>query len=219
MATSFTIDVNRDDLDSAKRFFEFVGGSTSDVLRIALNKAGPIVRTESSKQIRSQVNLKASYLNAAGSGQTSRLLFVRATRSNINGRIKTPKRGILLSRFSTDALIAGDRVSWVKPPPVPARGIRVKVKPTGGSKVVGASSKIDSKPFFMVLPNSRALAIVGRRKTPGKRGGTIKVLYGPSLSQVFDDVAADLTPYAADVYARQQIDAMRYLLQKRSLPS
>lgn len=212
MALQYKIDVNRDDLDSAKRFFEFIGGHTSDVLRIAINKSGPIVRTESSKQIRSQVRLKASYVR-------DRLTFKRATRTSLEGRITAPKRGLLLSRFSTDATISGDSVSWVKPPPVPSRGIRVKVKPTGPSKIVGGGDKIDGKPFFMVLPNSRALAIVGRRASAGPRGGKIKVLYGPSLSQVFEDVAEEITPYAGETYAKQQIDALRYLLQKRSLPS
>jgi hypothetical protein len=211
MATEYKIDVNRDDIDSAKRFFEFIGGHTSDVLRIAINKAGPIVRTESSKQIRSQVRLKAAYVR-------ERLTFRRATRGSIEGRISAPKRGLLLSRFSTDSMIAGDRVSWIKPPRIPAAGVRVKVKPTGASKIVGGGSEIDGKPFFMVLPRSRALAIVGRRAEAGTRGGKIKVLYGPSLSQVFEDVSEDLTPFAADRYAKEQIDAMRYLLAKRSLP-
>jgi hypothetical protein len=212
MALEFRIDVNRDDLDSAKRFFEFIGGNTKDVIRIAINRAGPTIRTAASSEIRSQVRLSASYVR-------DRLTFRRATRANLEGRISAPKRGLLLSRFSTDALVAGEKVSWIKPPPVPARGIRVKIKPTGAAKVVGGGSKIDGKPFFMVLPNSRALAIVGRRAESGPRGGKIQVLYGPSLSQVFEDVAEDLTPQAAEVYARQQIDAMRYLLTKRSLPT
>lgn len=209
MTTAYTVEPNREQLAEAIALFEFIGGNTRDAVRVAINKAGPQVRTASSKAIRESIRLKASYVNG-------KLGFKRATNANLSGKIETESRGLLLSRFSTDPLIANsERVSWVKPPPIPSYGIRVKVKPTGAFKTVRGDSDIDGKPFYMVLPNSRALAIAGRLK-PGKRGkkgGKIKVFYSPSVSQVFNRVKDEVP--ASDIYTKQLIDAMRYVLSKR----
>lgn len=209
MTVEYKIEPNREQLREAIAFFEFVGGSTRDAMRIAINRAGPLIRTESSKQIRSQVRLKAKYVK-------DRLKFTRSTRSQLSGAIRTPSRGILLSRFSTDSLIAGDKVSWIKPPDVPPRGIKVKVKPTGTpKKVTGDSETAPNPPFYLVLRNGR-LAIAARRNAPGPRGGGIKVFHGPSLSQVFDDVKDDVQPFARDTLTEQLADAMRFILAKRN---
>ncbi len=53
--------------------------------------------------------------------------MTKATRSRLSAAIKTPSRGLLLSRFSTDTLIAGDKVGWSRPPLVPKNGIRIKI--------------------------------------------------------------------------------------------
>lgn len=190
-------------------FFEFVGGQTTDAVRIAINRAAPKVRTLSSSAIRSQVRLSASYVGG-------NLTVKKATRTDLSGAIRTPSRGILLTRFSTDSQIASDKLSWIVPPDEPARGIRVKVKPTGGTQVVdGKPGEIEGKPFYTVLPKSHALAIAGRRVTPGKKGGKIKVFYGPSLSQVFNTVRDDVLPEAGQIYQAELLDAMRYILAKK----
>jgi hypothetical protein len=210
MAVEYSVKANEEQLADAKRFFEFIGGNTSDVIRIAINKAGPIIRTEASKQIRSQVRLKAAYVKG-------KLSFVKATRGNLTGQIRTPSRGLLLTKYLTDTTLAGDNVSWVRAPDTPARGIRVKVKPNGVSKIVTGGNEIKGKPFFMTVNGN--LFIAGRRALPGPRGGKIKVFNAASLSQVFNDVKDDVLPYAAEVYTEKQIDAMRYLLTKRRLPT
>jgi hypothetical protein len=209
MTTSYTIEPDRESLKEAIELFEFVGGNTSTAVRVAINKAGPQVRTKSSQEIRKSIRLKAAYVN-------EKLGFKRATNNNLNGRITTPSRGLLLSRFSTNALIADShKVSWIRPPDVPSQGIRVKVKPTGGFKTVRGDNETQGQPFFMVLPNSGALAIAARRKPGhfGPRGGRIKVFYGPSISQVFNRVKDEVP--ASEIYTKQLIDAMRYVLVKR----
>lgn len=207
MTVEYKIEPNREQLREAIAFFEFVGGNTRDAMRIAINKAGPIIRTESSKQIRSQVRLKAKYVK-------DRLKFVKSTRAQLSGAIRTPSRGILLSRFSTSSLIAGDKVGWIKPPDVPPRGIKVKIKPTGSPKKVTGGSSTHT-PFYLVLRNGR-LAIAARKKTPGPKGGEIDVFHGPSLSQVFDDVKDDVQPFAREKLTEQLADAMRFILSKRN---
>lgn len=210
-----TVEVDRAQVADALAFFEFVGGNADEALRVAINKAGPKVKTASSKAIREQVRLTAAYVN-------KQLTFKRATRADLSGAVKVPSRGILLSRFSTDSQISGDKVSWLRPPPIPKRGIRVKIKPSGQTEVMGREW------FYMVLPKSRSLGIV-RRLSSGERsaaikagsgvgsqGGKFDVAYGPSVSQVFGNETRErLLPGAGDELQRQFLDAMRYLLQKK----
>ena len=215
MTISYRIDPDKEQLSEVVSLFEFLGGNMRDAQRIAINKAGPKIKTLSSRRIREQVRLSVKYVN-------ERIKFFRASRASLNARISMPSRGMLLSRFSTDVMISGDKVGWLKPPPVPDRGIRVKVKPQGPVKVLGGDSEIDGRPFYMVLKNTAGrVGIAGRRKIPGKRGGKIKVFYGPSMSQVFAGargVKQGVLPEAGEELTYQMADAIRYLLRKQ-LPS
>ena len=199
---SYNVEANPQDIKEAVSLFEFVGGNTTDAVRIAINKAAPRVKTKASAAIRTQVRLKARYVG-------NKLTITKATRRLLTGAIKTPSRGVLLSKFSTDTRVTNEKTSWLLPPPVPARGLKVKVKPVGTPKA------LSKEHFYMVLPRSRALAIVRRKSTPGKNGGKIDVLYGPSVSQVFNDVRDEVLPFAGDEYQAQLLDAMRFILQKK----
>jgi len=152
----------------------------------SLNKTVAKGRTESSKEIRKQVRLSAAYTK-------SLLTITKASQKNLSARIFTPVRGLLLSRFSTDTSVSGEKVSWLKPPSIPARGLRIKVKPNGSPKSFSGDDEIVGKPFYMVLPGTNRVAIVGRKAKSGAQGGKIKVFYGPSLSQVFTDVKDELS--------------------------
>lgn len=202
----FKVEADSAQVKDAVSLFKFVGGNTSNAIRIAINKAGPRVRSSTalpgggaSQRVRQQVRLKASYVN-------ERLKFTRATSTNLTGRISAPSRGILLSAFATNL------TNFYGQP-------RVKVKPDASPTLVeGHDDTLPNKPFFMVLKNSGVVGIAARRNTPGPRGGKIKVFYGPSLSQVFASVKDDLQPVAADEYQAQLLDAMRYILQKQFPP-
>lgn len=203
-AATYNITIDREAIQDAINAFEFVGGNSADALRIAINKAAPKVKTAASRTIREQVSLKAAYVN-------DRLTFKRATRADLAGAIRTPSRGLLLSRFSTEPNVANESISWIKPPPAPFGGHYVKIKPGGPEKKVGRGS--DSKPFYIVLRGSRALGIARRTAA-----GAIDVLHGPSLSQVFDGVRGDVLPAAGVELQAQLLDAMRYLLVKQYPP-
>lgn len=199
--TSYTVQVDEVALGDATALFKFVGGNSEDALRIAINKTAPKIRTAASKAIRAQVRLSASYVG-------DRLVVTKATRQRLTGAIKTPSRGLLLSRFSTDPLIAGEKVGWIKPPLVPKGGIRVKVKPDASPKVV--QGEAGRKPFYMVLNKGANVGIM--RRTTGRK---VEALYGPSLSQVFNTVRGDVLPEAGTELQAQLLDAMRYLLVKQ----
>lgn len=200
MTISYAVDVDREQLADAISLFEFLGGSTEDALRIAINKTAPKVKTAASREIRNQVRLQASYVG-------ERLEVTRATRKNLSAAIKTPSRGLLLSRFSTDSQVASDGVRWIRPPLVPKAGINVKVKPSGPVKNMG-------KAFYVVLTGG-FVAIAARE---GDARKPLKIFRGPSLSQVFNTVRDDVTPDAGDELTRQMADAMRYLLVKQYPP-
>lgn len=206
MSINYQIDVDKEAVADAVSLFEFVGGNTSDALRVAINKTTPKAKTLASTAIRGQVRLSAAYVR-------DRLVIRKATRSRLNGAIGTPSRGLLLSRFSTDSLIAGDKVGWSRPPLIPSGGIRIKIKPNG--KTTGAPGIGANKPFYIVLNKGQNVGIAARTGTA--RNG-IKVFSGPSLSQVFDTVRADVLPAASTEYQAQLLDAMRYLLVKKYPP-
>ena len=203
-AVAYDVQIDREAIKEALSLFEFLGGNSADALRVAINKTGPKVRTAASKAIRGEVRLTASYVG-------DKLGFKRATRADLSGAIRTPSRGLLLTKFSDDPAVAAEGVSWIKPPPQPFGGMFVKVKPSGAAKKIGRGAA--SKPFYVVLKNSRALGIA-RRLADGK----LDVLHGPSLSQVFGNIREDVLPDAGAELQRQMLDAMRYLLVKQYPP-
>jgi len=193
------VEVDRSSLQEVRALLaKFSDGATRAHAR-SLNKTVTKARTESSQYIRKQVRLNAAYVK-------SLMTITKASQKKLQSKVSTPSRGLLLSRFSTDTSIAGDKVSWLKPPAIPTRGIRVKVKPTGGAKVFDGDSEIQGKPFYIVLPGtSGRVAIAGRRSRIGSKGGRIKVFYGPSLSQVFTDVKEEVGERMS-LYQMQQFE-------------
>lgn len=206
MGISYYIQLDEAALKDTISAFAFVGGNTSDALRIAINKATPKIKTAASKAIRSQVRLSASYVSF-------NLTVRKATRARLSGAIFTPHRGILLSRFSTDRLISGAGVGWSHPPLIPAAGIKVKIKPSGAAKLAPVIN--GNKPFYIVLNGGQNLGIAARLGT-GRKG--LKMFSGPSLSQVFNTVRGDVLPLASEEMQAQLIDAMRYILVKQHPP-
>lgn len=212
MTINYTVKVDEEAVKETTAYFEFIGGKTEDALRVALNKTTPKIRTASSRAIREQVRLSASFVGG-------RLVIKKATRASLNAAIKVPERGMLLARYAADASVSGDKVSWLKPPLVPKSGIKVKIKPAAGSKILkGRSDTAGNKPFYILLNKGKTLAIAARLTAAGQAGGKIKIFNGPSLSQVFSGVRKDVMPAAGAELQLQLIDAMRYLLLKQNPP-
>lgn len=217
----YSVDVDEAAVADAVAAFEFVGGNSADALRIAINKCAPKIKTAASKAIRAQVNLKADYVR-------ERLIITKATKSRLSAAIKTPSRGMLMTRYSTDSTVAlgVDKFSWIRPPLIPANGIKIKIKTTGSAKWApslkdtsdGSAGGKKNRPFYMVLKNSNTLGIAARLHTPGPKGGRFKVFNSPSLSQVFNTVRNDVLPDAGQELTAQLLDAMRYLLVKQHPP-
>lgn len=163
-------------------------GMQTNLVR-AVNKTIAWSRTLAAREIRKQVNLSASYL----SGEKGRLKITQQASSNDLSAIITGRhRPTSLATFASNARSGFHR------------GARITVQP--------GLSRFMPKAFFVPLrsgntdtKNNVGLAIrlpVGQRPnraykpTPLSKGTWL--LYGPSVDQVFDDVALEISPAVAD---------------------
>lgn len=145
----------------------------------ATNNTGRRARVLASKEIRSQVNLKAGYVR-------ERLAIKRATATKTDFVISANKRGVLMTRY---------------PFRQTRKGVNVKIKKTGPRAVV------DGGFVTTVKAGGRKVQVIavgqpGKFRTGNRR---FKVLYSPSVSQVFNSVRADINP-EVNRYFREQID-------------
>lgn len=158
--------------------------------RMAVNRTVERGRARGAKEIRKQVAFPASYLT----GERGRLKITeKATNQKLQGTITGRGRPTSLARFAR-AKAPGKA------------GLKVTVKP--------GSTKEMKKAFLLRLPQGSTLtdtqfnlglAIrlkdgerVQNKKSMVKLGKGLYLLYGPSVDQVFRDVATQISPDTAD---------------------
>ncbi|MFW6344710.1 MAG: phage tail protein [Halomonas sp.] len=155
----------------------------------AINHTLGVTRTEASSEIRKQVKLKAGYVR-------DKLKIRKATMSQLSGAIRTPTRGTLLTRYPHRQYKKG--------------GIGVQVKPGSGK------TKHMPGAFFITFGNGVQAIAYRTKYGPGLgRSEGLKVLYGPSTSQVFTDVKDDLqAPSGNRLMRRLAMEADRLLAKQ-----
>ena len=202
---SHSVEVNQEQVEGVLSLFEFIGGNSKTAIRVAINSSLPKGKSKVKKRIAKDIKITETNI--------AKKIDIRdkATSSKLTGRIKADKRGLLLSRFSTDAKIRGDRFSFIETPPEPPRGIKVEVRPKNRKTVTGHPEGTGT-PFFILLKNHN-VAIAQRRKVGGLKGGKIKVLHGPSISQVYE-VVKDQVDFET-IYEGEMLRAINYLLKKQ----
>lgn len=155
----------------------------------AINKTIRRARTAASRAMREQVNFKAGYLSGSA-GQLT--ITQQASTSDLAAVITGRARATSLGRFARGARKNGQA------------GVRVEVSP--------GSARFLPRAFFVNLRsggdgslNNRGVAIrlpegvrPNRAYRPKRMGPNLWLLYGPSVDQVFDDVAEDIAPETAD---------------------
>ena len=155
----------------------------------AINRTVQWSRTQAAREIREQVNLPASYL----SGSNGRLTITQqATSDDLSAVITGRHRPTSLARFSSNA-----REGF-------QRGARVTVQP-GLSRFLPRAFFVPLRSGNSDTKNNVGLAIrlpagqiPSRAYKPTPLGRNTWLLYGPSVDQVFDDVAQDMSPAIAE---------------------
>lgn len=170
-----------------------VQGLAEDIVRaarMAVNRTTERARARGAKEIRKEVAFPASYLT----GERGRLKVTeKATAQKLQGKVTGRGRPTSLARFAK-AKAPGKA------------GLKVTVKP--------GSTKEMKKAFLLRLPQGSTLtdtqfnlglAIrlkdgerVQNKKSMVKLGKGLYLLYGPSVDQVFRDVAKEISPDTAD---------------------
>src|SRR5690554_1648377 len=103
--TSMEARVDRSSLNEVRALLAKFSDGAARAHSRSLNKTVTKGRTDASKEIRKQIRLNTAYAK-------SLLTITKASQKNLSARITTPVRGLLLSRFSTNTSISGDKVSW-----------------------------------------------------------------------------------------------------------
>jgi hypothetical protein len=164
----------------------------------AINKTADRIRTLASREIRKQVNFPSSYLSPSG-GRLA--VSKRATKNDLEARIKARARVSSLARFSTGGS------------PGSGAGVRVEVAP-GRSKFMRRAFLIRLRAGTAALDTRSNLGLAIRLR-PGetlenktkaiRMQRNLYLLYGPSVDQVFlasdekHGVAVDLQPEALNM--------------------
>jgi len=162
----------------------------------ALRKAAAQTKTETSRVIRTEVNLKKNYVD-----QQLLVKIAEVADGTVTAIISAKKRGILLTRFPW---------SQIKKSRKPA-GVRVKVSP-GNSEIFRHAFPIILSLSYGGggdLSGNVGLAV---RRGPDYQRFPLDVLHGPSVSQVFATFLPTLKTYAAERYDTVFKQELRFAL-------
>lgn len=177
--------------DSIQTYLKSMPAKATKAARLAVNDTIRHGRARAKREIMSQVNLKASYLDGSGS-KGQRLGTKLANDQNLKGSIVGRQEPTSLLRFVEKRLSAPGRTGRRR-----AAGV-----------VLNVSGRRTIMPRAFVLnlrSGNEGLAIrLPKGQTPNRykaskpiyssRNSNVFLLYGPSVQQVFDDVAVDLQP-------------------------
>ena len=169
--------------------------------RSALNKTAIQTKKLASKAIRAEVSLPLAYINSnkKKKGKESKLLISKSTAKNRKAIVYAKQRGTLLSRFKNRQLKKKGKNA----------GISVKVK-NQWKKMRGA--------FFAKLKNGEIVIAIQEKPVSYSiktRNIRIKVLHGPSVSQVYKNVRHNkISPEAKQLLATNLSKKLIQLLNK-----
>jgi len=175
-----------------KKLKKYQGAITKGEVR-ALNKTANKAKTQAAKRIKQEIILPAKYVK-------SKLHINKAHKNKLYAKIEANKRGIQLRRFFVKQLVKKGKTVPEKP-----GGIAVKVKRGKMKRMPGA--------FLIKLKGNNGYGIAMREK--GAKGRkNYKVLHGPSVSQVFDQVRPDIQPEIRKTLKRNMQHEIKYSLSK-----
>lgn len=186
---AYMVAIRSDAIDSLRAIDGKIGLNAARAINRTIQRA----RTAASRGIREQVALPARYL-----GREDRLgITKRATETDLSAVITGRHRPTSLARFAKNARRSGQT------------GARVEIQP-GTVRVLPRAFFINLRSGSDGSNNNLGLAIrlpAGSRPSraykPKMLGPNLWLLYGPSIDQVFDDVAEEIAPEQADFLERE----------------
>ena len=194
-----TVDIETRGLDDMSEFFKRLPEVAEHAAQLSVNDSARFARRESAKQILEEVNYPKSYLKGDDNGRLAITQF--ATRDNLEAIIKGRDRPTSLASFAMTPVRFGRQ-----------KGIKVQVSRKGGAKTLASA-------FYMRLRRGRDLdqrnhnVGLAVRVRKGERlsgstaamdlGNGVYLLYGPSVDQVFQGVAADVVDEVSDMLTTQ----------------
>jgi hypothetical protein len=180
-------------LDDLKRYFERLPEVANTAARMAINDTLAFAKTEGSRRIRKDINFKPGYL------QDNLTIARKASDNRLEGEIVGRDRPTSLARFATGNPTFGRRKK--------GSAIKVNVSPDGGTRTIpdafymrlrrGKSIEGDSFNIGLAIRLKPGETIRNKREMVAFSKG-LYLLYGPSVGQVFDDVAIDMEPMLSD---------------------
>lgn len=194
-----------DDLLSFQQGVKALPGKFDKSAVTAINKAASQARSLARQGIAKQVNLTSYYINQ------HLKISSPATSSRLEAVISAEVRGVLLNRFDGLQVTTnvkhpsrsrGDRLRGI-PAGKKSRGATVQVKKHGSRKFLPA--------FYLPLKNGNGVNGMALAVRTGKGKKAIKVLSGPSVSQVFQTVKDDVSPEVQELVVNALLDEMELL--------
>lgn len=162
----------------------------------AINRTTDAARTLAARTIRQQVNFPASYLNPS-----DQRLFVadRATAQKLQAKISARTRPTMLARFASSSTPN-------------KQGVTVEVAP-GFAKFMrraflirlpaGRGGDVDTKSNLGLAIRLKPGEVIHNKHVMARLKGNLYLLYGPSVSQVFQSVRDDISPEVSDRLATE----------------
>lgn len=167
------VSIDKNQLDDTQAMLSGLRLDGPKILSRSLNKTVAKGRTVSSRKIRDQVKLKASYVRG-------KLKISRATYKKLSSKLSAEKRGLLLTNFVSGVDGNND--------------FKIKIKPVGRAKTLKGAF------LTTVYAGGRPVDVIARPMAGYFKTGNAKmeVLYGPSVSQVFSSVRDDVDSELVD---------------------
>jgi hypothetical protein len=186
-----------DDIKKVQTSLSSVSSKVDKAQANAINRATRKALTLAVNGIKSQVNLKSTYI------RTQLKVYQTATLKNPEAVLGAEKRGVLLDRFDGQQIVQrvkdrgrskGDQLRGIASG-YKSKGVTVKVKAKGGTKFM--------RGFYLPLKNGNGVNGMGIAIRTGRGKKAYEVLHGPSVSQVFQTVRNDIEPVARELAVQE----------------
>lgn len=193
-----TVDVTFRGLDEVRKNVAGMPQRIDEASVPAINEAARYGQAESSRRIREQVAFKASYVGSAEDPGARLRVAKRARVGDLEAIIAGRTRPTSLAQFQTGAKLGKGGY------------VRVRVSATKGSKTIPGAFPMKLRRGNVYDPGSVNQGIAVRlkdgklpaglnKKQMVQVDGSLYLLYGPSVDQVFRDVRYDVQEPVADV--------------------